>query len=114
MEEIKPGLDSEFYLIERPLSERGYARYAWETWSSWISRIEHQSPPISTETLKGLLVIHYRYRFDPEGINSEDRAVLKLNTQRWLEQNTADNAVQEGTDVDTDGVFSRVSKDQKH
>ena len=75
---IEPGADSEFYLIEKRLIESGYMRHPWETLSSWIKRIEE------AESLRSILILHYRYRFDPKGITADEKAVLKSNVQSWL------------------------------
>ncbi|MFH1349726.1 MAG: transglutaminase domain-containing protein [Pseudomonadota bacterium] len=83
---INPGSDSEFYLVEKRLKESGYERYPWETPSCWIRRIEETYSEIGApELLQTVLDLHYRYRFDPWGITSEDRISLKSKVRSWLE-----------------------------
>jgi len=85
--EVKPGKNSEFYLIEKRLIESGNERHPWETLSSWIKRIdENQYPPASTETLHDILALHYRYRFDPKGITNAERSALNSKVRSWLAQ----------------------------
>lgn len=85
--EIKPGAHSEFYLIEKRLIEWGYVRYPWETLSSWIRKIEEARPSsVSTGPLHSILALHYRYRFDPEGITIAEKGALESSVQSWLEQ----------------------------
>lgn len=84
---FSPGVDSEFYLIEKRLKESGFVRYPWETLSSWIRRIEEaESSSLSIEFLHSILALHYRYRFDPEGITLIEKAKLNSEVQSWLEQ----------------------------
>jgi hypothetical protein len=87
---IKPGEDSQFYLIQQKLIDLGYAHYPWEPLANWIQRIEDaQSPSVSTEPLHSILALHYRYRFDPEGITRAEKEELISGVHLWLEQHTA-------------------------
>ncbi len=88
-----PGLDSEIYLIETALQELGLIRNPSETWQQWLARLHHSPLPISEtnlnqtqmlEELRAIVKLHYRYRFDPQGLNSTERAELKSCTQSWL------------------------------
>ena len=82
---FKPGADSEFYLIEKRLMELGYTRHPWETLSAWLKRIEPSCSSVPTELLPSILALHYRYRFDPKGITSEERQALRANAHSWLD-----------------------------
>jgi len=84
-----PGLDSAFYVIERKLQESGFVRYPWESLSNWLKRIESDSSLLSMQPLQSILTLHYRYRFDPEGITPAEKATLKAQVQSWLEQSDA-------------------------
>jgi hypothetical protein len=85
--ESNPGSDSEFYLIEKRLIEWGHVRYSWETLSGWIGRLEKlTASSVSADALRPLLSLHYRYRFDPNGITVAERAALKSGVHSWLEQ----------------------------
>jgi len=81
---VRSGLDSAFYRIEKELMERGYERHSWETWSSWVHRLRDQAPLVDAKGLQDLVSLHYRYRFDPEGITSEERDRLISNVTHWL------------------------------
>jgi len=84
---IKPGEDSQFYLIQQRLIDLGYVHYPWEPLSSWIQRIADAQPsPVSTESLHSILALHYRYRFDPEGITHAEKEALTSRVHIWLEQ----------------------------
>ncbi|MBF0225374.1 MAG: transglutaminase domain-containing protein [Desulfobacterales bacterium] len=77
-----PGKNSEFYLIETILTEKGYFRYPWETTGAWIERISNILPlSIPLNNIKSALLLHYKYRFDPEGINSDEKEALKNQIQ---------------------------------
>ena len=80
--EVTPGVDSDFYLIEKRLMDAGYSRSPGETLSGWVKRIETNTD-LSTpaEPLKTILALHYRYRFDPDGIAPSERNKLKSLVQ---------------------------------
>lgn len=84
-EKLRPGMDSEFYLIEKRLIELGCPRHPGETLSGWIERIEGKFPYDSRRPLQCILSLHYRYRFDPKGITSEERSALKSSAESWLD-----------------------------
>jgi protein-glutamine gamma-glutamyltransferase len=73
-----PGIDSEFYRVERKLIERGAARQAGEPLSVWLLRAS-ADPTLADMRgrLRELLALHYRYRFDPEGLGPTDRQALR-------------------------------------
>ncbi len=79
------GLDSEFYQLESRLAERGVARLPSESFSDWLMRALADSALADLrQPLQGLLQLHYRHRFDPPGLNREERAVLKSEVQACL------------------------------
>jgi len=83
---IWPGLDSEFYQVEQQLAERGCERQPNEPLSDWLERAL-ASPTLSDlrGPLKELLRLHYRYRFDPEGLQETDRETLRREARACLE-----------------------------
>jgi hypothetical protein len=73
-----PGLDSEFYQIERRLAERGARRQLSEPLSAWLLRTSADPAFSEVSTrLRELLRLHYRYRFDPRGLSQDDREALR-------------------------------------
>ena len=78
-----PGADSEFYLIENRLRELGFERKTNEPMATWLRRVNGSAPQDGVP-LESLLALHYRYRFDPAGLESEDRNLLRENTRKWL------------------------------
>lgn len=82
-----PGLDSEFYEIEKQLAQRGLTRGANEALSDWLERASRE--PLLAELqapLQALLRLHYRYRFDPEGLGEVDRDELRRAAGECLEK----------------------------
>lgn len=81
-----PGLDSDFYQLEKKIAARGVTRGSAEPLNLWLQRVE-KSPGMESlrEPLRELLTLHYRHRFDPQGLNAEDREKLKAETGRCLE-----------------------------
>jgi len=80
-----PGLDSEFYQLERRLAALGLARQTSEPLSNWLERAlqDHDLAELE-EPLRELLRLHYRYRFDPRGLNREEREELRRAAQACL------------------------------
>jgi transglutaminase-like putative cysteine protease len=80
-----PGLDSEFYQLEQKLVERGFARRPGEPLSEWLLRpLADPALDAVKAPLQRLLQLHYRYRFDPEGINHSERQELRNEAQSCL------------------------------
>ena len=78
-----PGLDSDFYRIERTLSKFGTERHPVETSSAWLDRMA-KSGVANPAELRAMLALHYRLRFDPHGLNSVERAALRKAVMTWL------------------------------
>ena len=73
-----PGLDSEFYQVERRLVERGAGRQPSEPLSAWLRRASREPALAEVRARLGdLLRLHYRYRFDPQGLTQADREALR-------------------------------------
>jgi hypothetical protein len=84
-----PGLDSEFYQIEKQLAQRGVVRGVNETLSDWLQRAAREPSLNSLKApLNALLRLHYRYRFDPEGLSDSDREELRREAKECLEKLT--------------------------
>jgi hypothetical protein len=91
-----PGLDSEFYLLERKLAARGVPRQPSEPLSDWLTRAL-ADPALADlrQPLQELLRLHYRHRFDPRGLNGKEREALTreakicLDTLSRMEQRSA-------------------------
>lgn len=83
---IQEGLDSEFYLIEKRLDELNLNRTASESLQQWLTRLKTQLPESEFETLRSILNLHHRYRFDPQGIEPIERKKLSSLSQSWLNE----------------------------
>ncbi|SKB11087.1 Transglutaminase domain-containing protein [Planktothrix sp. PCC 11201] len=81
----KPGTDSDFYRIEKSLNELGFFRHPSESLKSWMKRLKRESPqnPLMND-LSSMVELHYRYRFDPEGINQAEKQKLNEMIESWL------------------------------
>lgn len=81
-----PGLDSEFYRLERRLAARGVPREPSEPLAHWLERAARAA---GTDALRGalrdLLRLHYRYRFDPAGLTATEREALRKAAQSCLQ-----------------------------
>ena len=81
------GADSEMFQIERELSQAGYARGEGETVMAWLARIGDRLPAgLDAGALLPIARLHYRYRFDPAGLPSAERAQLQTLALQWLER----------------------------
>jgi protein-glutamine gamma-glutamyltransferase len=78
-----PGKDSELYAVEQALASRGLNRGTGESWSAWLARIEQYQR--NAEELRPLILLHSKYRFDPQGLNGEERAELRANAKAFLQ-----------------------------
>jgi hypothetical protein len=77
--------NTEFYLIEKRLNELGFNRQPAESLKQWLTRIKQQDTTSDMiEELSSLVELHYRYRFDPQGIKNEEREKLKSAVNSWL------------------------------
>jgi hypothetical protein len=80
-----PGLDSEFYQVEKRLSARGVPRQPGEALGDWIERILARNSLIELrDPLQQLLQLHYRHRFDPNGLPEGDRSLLAQKVRELL------------------------------
>ncbi|MGD1899423.1 MAG: transglutaminase-like domain-containing protein [Phormidesmis sp.] len=93
LKQQKPnGLDSEFYQIEKTLSEQGLERLRTESFLQWGDRIQAALSPSQQSTFKPALILHYRYRFDPQGLTATERQQLQSLSQQWLVEHSKKNA----------------------
>jgi MYXO-CTERM domain-containing protein len=83
-EPVWPGLDSELYLIDRRLSGSRLSRLPNEPLAQWQTRLEEAWP--DSPGLPRIFHLHRRLRFDPRGLESRDREVLKREAAAWLAQ----------------------------
>jgi hypothetical protein len=82
-----PGLDSEFYQIEKQLAEYGVPRAPNEALTDWLERAAVEPSLLELKSpLRALLRLHYRYRFDPEGLGDVDREELRREARVCLEK----------------------------
>ena len=73
---VQNGLDSEFFLIEKRLEKMGLTRRIHEPVYAWLDRIRPGLPVDYRET-RELVDLHYRLRFDPQGLPPAGRAELR-------------------------------------
>ena len=81
-----PGIDSEFYLLERKLAGRGIPRESSEPLSDWLTRAVAE-PALADlrQPLQELLRLHYRHRFDPQGLSRHEREALTVEAKNCLD-----------------------------
>jgi len=81
-----PGLDSEFYQLEKKLAGFGLPRQPGEALSYWLERVSVEPALASLrEPLLKLLRLHYRHRFDPRGLNAAEREQLRREAKACLD-----------------------------
>ena len=80
-----PGLDSEFYRIERKLKQLGFERPPDEPVARWLERVTRSGSVAGLgETLETVLKLHYQLRFDPRGLSGEARRTLRQQVEVCL------------------------------
>jgi hypothetical protein len=83
---VWPGLDSEFYQLEKKLAGLGLPREPAEPLSPWLQRVSAQPTMANLrDPLQKLLQLHYRHRFDPDGLDAADRERLKRDAKSCLD-----------------------------
>ena len=84
---VRLGLDSEFYLVEKKLSEFGFVRPVGETLGQFLERaVRDARVSALQEVLRALLRAHYRLRFDPFGLPGEEREALRRRVRETLDR----------------------------
>ncbi|MEO0373507.1 MAG: transglutaminase-like domain-containing protein [Cyanobacteria bacterium P01_A01_bin.17] len=83
---VRVGIDSEFYQVEQRLNELNLQRTPSESLQQWIKRLQVHLTAQQLETLRQIKKLHYRYRFDPQGIEPTDRETLRSLSYLLLEQ----------------------------
>lgn len=71
------GDDSEIYELERALARRHGARSRGEPLAAWMARLASMLDPATSQALTDAVTLHYRYRFDPAGIDADTRRALR-------------------------------------
>jgi protein-glutamine gamma-glutamyltransferase len=71
------GADSEFYRVESALSARTAPRQPHESLAAWLARIAPSLDLNLAKDIQSVLALHYRYRFDPRGLQAAERAALR-------------------------------------
>ncbi|MDM8564561.1 transglutaminase-like domain-containing protein [Candidatus Halobeggiatoa sp. HSG11] len=74
------GDDSEFNQIIQYLDEKNYVRQSGENLTQWLQRISITR----TTDIQLMLSLHQQHRFDPNGLNAEERLQLKKKVAIWL------------------------------
>lgn len=89
------GLDSEFYQLEGELAKQGFVRQAGEPSSIWLRRMAGESGFVGFEkSFFSLVELHYRYRFDPQGLSDQDRESLRRAVRECLSRLTSKSQAQ--------------------
>ena len=72
------------------LVERGVARAPNETIADWLGRATEPAELAEwRRPLQELLRLHYRYRFDPRGLDASERETLRREARACLASLTA-------------------------
>jgi hypothetical protein len=83
--QLWPGADSEFYLLEKKLERHGLARAVGETSRRYLVRIDEDVSGLNG-SVREIISLHYRYRFDPFGIDPAEREQLKQLVRAALQK----------------------------
>ena len=73
------GADSEFYRLESALAARAARREPHESLGAWLTRISPSLDQALLEEIRASLALHYRYRFDPRGLQAAERTALRVH-----------------------------------
>jgi transglutaminase-like putative cysteine protease len=80
-----PGLDSEWFELERRLAALGFVRGRGENYTVWLARLAWV-PAVGTiqPLLESILALHNRLRFDPLGLSAAERQALRQAVREVL------------------------------
>jgi len=83
-----PGDDSPFYLVQSHIESWGFNRDRPEPFTDFIARVGRGLPEkrAALDKLEGLLVWHYRYRFDPQGASGSETEDFRQGVMDWLDE----------------------------
>ncbi|MDH3452011.1 MAG: transglutaminase domain-containing protein, partial [Gammaproteobacteria bacterium] len=82
---VATGLDSAFYRLDLTLRDTPLARAPDELVSTWIERLSQRLPGVpDIADLRQIIALHYRYRFDPVGLEHDERQRLAELVDAWL------------------------------
>jgi transglutaminase-like putative cysteine protease len=90
-----PGLDSELFLINRQLASAQLSRLPNEPLRSWQRRLEGAFP--NSERLPRIFHLHRCLRFDPRGLQQDERQTLRNEALGWLAELAAQSAKEKQT-----------------
>lgn len=80
-----PGLDSEFYAVERALAEQARARPSGEPLAIWAYRVTEGLDDTKRQHVASVLELHLYYRFDPKKLDVNKRAALRETSRLAVE-----------------------------
>jgi transglutaminase-like putative cysteine protease len=83
------GRDSEFYPVLELLERRTVARPATVPLREWVEGLPLPRGEILSE-LQRILALHYRLRFDPKGLTTEQREDLRRASSVWMQRYAAE------------------------
>ena len=81
--QLPNGLDSELYEIEAQLKGQGLERLPAETFLQWCDRLQTHLSETQYALFQTALALHYRYRFDPNGLSETERQQLRSLSTSW-------------------------------
>lgn len=77
---------SDFDLIETALQDFGFMRTPSEPLKNWLKSLELEQRSELIAELMPIVELHYRDRFDPQGIDAAERKQLKDLMNSWLKR----------------------------
>ncbi len=78
-----------FHLILTQLHNTGFTRPSHEPLTTWFDRLSTTlDVNASHDELRHLLLLYYRFRFDPQGLTPAEQQHLDEATHRWLQRNS--------------------------
>ena len=83
--------DISFYLIENTLSQKGFVRYPYETYSSWLDRIGHHFDNRDIyNSLQAILLLHNKLYFSRSGLKKNEIRTFNFDVKNIVKTITAD------------------------
>ena len=94
--------------MEQRLAQLAFPRAPGESLTRWLTRVEASRPPaVTTAALPALLALHYRYRFDPAGLDASERSTLAAGAHAWLSAHATRVAAEYGGQLEPPAELRR-------
>ncbi|MDI6796571.1 MAG: transglutaminase-like domain-containing protein [Desulfatibacillaceae bacterium] len=81
------GPASPFFKVEQFFAQKGFVRPVHETHAAWLDRLQKAKAPFYFDDLESIVKLHYRLRYDPQGLPETQRLHFSRKVDEWIASN---------------------------